>query len=503
LRTRSVFEICPYFSFAPLRLLRRLTDVLKGVEMQIALRRSYATAGVALVGAGVIAVSPIAPPVPDLHLPSLRAPAVELTALPSWLQWVNDGTANVEAQIGAVVALIQSEIADPLPVLSQFVQNQIANGQRLADAFTVSGGIVAGTVAGLPAVLLNAISDAIDDPSQIPVIVSTLVQGLVEAGALAAATVINAVTDVVTTTVTRAVGVASALVSNVAPITLAALNAPFEIGQTVINSGIAVLAAAATLNPLNVISALGEGAVAVEAEMFNQASNFVNALGDLRDDVLSAMSVPLPPAPIMAARASAPEALPVAAKTTVTVTTGSDDGSQTGGTAIDAVDGAVATGTTEGGAADVDGSVNNADPDGTVTAVNGDETATTEVKKLQRDPYRPLKLAVARTERMAAQVINSTLKVAGVTLTAQGRVASSAVTGAGRVASTAVSGGDVGKAVSAARADVEAKSSEGRAAAREATTKAGDDLAQASKGKETQAAAASKDSSAGASASDG
>src|SRR5690348_374096 len=202
--------------------------------MQIALRRSYATAGVALVGAGVIAVIPLAPPVPDLHLPSLRAPAVELTALPSWLQWVNVGTANVQEQIGAVPTLIQNEIADPLPVLSQFVRNQLANGQELAGAFTASGAIVAGTVAGLPAALLNAISDAIADPSQIPVIVSDLVQGLVGAGAAAAATVINAVTDVVTTTVTRAVGVASALVSNIAPITLAALNAPIAIGQTVI-----------------------------------------------------------------------------------------------------------------------------------------------------------------------------------------------------------------------------------------------------------------------------
>ena len=40
--------------------------------------RPYATAGVALVGASVIAVSPVAAPLPDVHIPSLRLP-VELT----------------------------------------------------------------------------------------------------------------------------------------------------------------------------------------------------------------------------------------------------------------------------------------------------------------------------------------------------------------------------------------------------------------------------------------
>jgi hypothetical protein len=440
--------------------------------MQIALRRSYATAGVALVGAGVIAISPIAPPVPDMHLPSLRAPAVELTALPSWLQWVNDGTANVEAQIGAVVSLIQSEIADPLPILSQIVQNQIADAQRLASASTTSAGIMAGAAAALPAALLNAISDAIADPSQIPVIVSNLVDNLVGAGSLAAASMINAVTDVVTTTVTRAVGVASAVVSNVAPITLAALEAPFAIGDTVINSGMAVLAAAATLNPLNVIGALGDGSVAVEAEMFNQAANIVGALGDMRSDVVSALSVPLPPAPVMAApRTAGPEALPTVSKSVDVTVSPSASGDS-------------------GNAAEVNGNAA-ADVDG-ATELKGGETSTPRVR-VQRDPLRPLKLSLDRTARMTAAVLNSTLTVAGTTVSAQGRVASAAVQGAGKVAATAVSGGDVGEAATAARGEVAAKSSEGRAAARAATTKAGEDLARAAAGRRAEAAAASSD----------
>src|SRR5258705_2007317 len=54
-----------------------------GVVMHAAIRRPYATGGIALVGPSVIAVSPIAPPLPDIHLPNqheLQAAAVRLTA---------------------------------------------------------------------------------------------------------------------------------------------------------------------------------------------------------------------------------------------------------------------------------------------------------------------------------------------------------------------------------------------------------------------------------------
>ena len=50
---------------------------------QVPTTRSYLIAGVAFVGAGVIAVSPMAPPVPNIHLPSIRAAEAQLAALAS------------------------------------------------------------------------------------------------------------------------------------------------------------------------------------------------------------------------------------------------------------------------------------------------------------------------------------------------------------------------------------------------------------------------------------
>ncbi|MGY4649185.1 hypothetical protein [Mycobacterium sp. URHB0021] len=282
--------------------------------MQIALRRSYATAGVALVGAGVIAMSPIAPQVPDMHPPTLQAPAVELTALPSWLQWVDDGTLQLQTQIAGVVAQLQSQIADPLPVLVQIARNQGANIQRLASAFTTSGGDIADGFVGAPAALLNAINDAIANPADIPAIVASLVNGAVQNVADAAAPVIDAVTAIATITVTRAGGAAQALAANIEPVTLATLTAPFAIGEQVVTSTMAVLAAVATLDLTQVIQAVGEGAFAIEGVAAQQFGNISGALTTLRDDVFGAVSEPLPAATMMA-RAAGPAALPKALKT--------------------------------------------------------------------------------------------------------------------------------------------------------------------------------------------
>jgi hypothetical protein len=102
--------------------------------------RSYLTAGVATVGAAAIALSPIAPPMPDVHLPSVRDAEVQLSAavgpIETWLAVINQTITNVGA-IG------QQFAADPAPILQQVLANQAANaaiiakdGQQVAQAIT-------------------------------------------------------------------------------------------------------------------------------------------------------------------------------------------------------------------------------------------------------------------------------------------------------------------------------------------------------------------------------
>ncbi|MGV0811712.1 hypothetical protein ABQF34_07085 [Mycolicibacterium boenickei] len=111
--------------------------------MQLA-ARSYLTAGVALVGAGAIAVSPLAPPAPDIHLPAIDASsaAVNLTAatnpLELWAEVIGKAFENVGGLGGQV-------LADPAPILSQIIANQLhsakvmgAATQRLADGLALA-----------------------------------------------------------------------------------------------------------------------------------------------------------------------------------------------------------------------------------------------------------------------------------------------------------------------------------------------------------------------------
>ena len=100
--------------------------------------RPYATGGIALVGASVIAVSPIAPPLPDIHLPNqheLQAAAVRLTA--GW---------------------------DPLAAWQNAFNTASTNASTLADNFLLAPGV------GLQQAIVNEVGflkEVLNDPSSI------------------------------------------------------------------------------------------------------------------------------------------------------------------------------------------------------------------------------------------------------------------------------------------------------------------------------------------------
>lgn len=96
--------------------------------------RSSVTASVALLGAGVIAASPIAPPVPDLHLPAIHMDATTLAAavspIETYKQVFETATANLQALVDA---------ANPGEVLKQIVANQVGSFTGLGTALGTSG----------------------------------------------------------------------------------------------------------------------------------------------------------------------------------------------------------------------------------------------------------------------------------------------------------------------------------------------------------------------------
>lgn len=93
---------------------------------------SYATAGVALVGASIITVVPVAAPVPDEA--RATSPAVQLSAavdpLTPWLAVFDDSEVNL-------TNLVHSWLEAPAPVLQQVIANQLGYLQELPDLLAI------------------------------------------------------------------------------------------------------------------------------------------------------------------------------------------------------------------------------------------------------------------------------------------------------------------------------------------------------------------------------
>ena len=139
-----------------------------------------------------------------------------------------------------------TETIDPLAIVNQIVQNQADNVRLLTSALNISAGAV-----------------------------------------------VDAVFDIGATTVRRAVGVTTAVAANVVPITQAVLNAPQEIGQTVVDTANLFFAELVELDPLGMLGSLQYGWVTFESEVSEQIGKIVTAVAILQDDVVAALSIPL------------------------------------------------------------------------------------------------------------------------------------------------------------------------------------------------------------------
>lgn len=100
--------------------------------------RSPLTAGIALAGAGAIALAPIAPPMPalpDIPARVVSSAEVALTAMANPIeQWAQ----VIQAAVANAGALGEQWLADPAPVLRQLLTNQLGYGQQVVTAAQTS-----------------------------------------------------------------------------------------------------------------------------------------------------------------------------------------------------------------------------------------------------------------------------------------------------------------------------------------------------------------------------
>ncbi len=120
--------------------------------MQIKIRR-YVTAGVALVGASVIAVAPLHPQTADVVRPASHA--VQLAAVPSPFEVYSE---VAERTAENVANLAEAYFADPFPITGATIDNQLAD---LVDAAAALGD-------GDGSAAFASVVDAIIEPLRIP-----------------------------------------------------------------------------------------------------------------------------------------------------------------------------------------------------------------------------------------------------------------------------------------------------------------------------------------------
>lgn len=276
--------------------------------MQLTMK-PYVTAGVALVGASVIAVAPIAPRA-DLHLPSVNLAA-------SIENPITVFTPVVNAAGDLIRETLQAELADPFPILRQVFANQRYTVSKLLAAINGGGAALTELVQGLPAALQAA--GAILRTGD----VNGAIDSLVASGLGPILNFITGVTVPLQDAFERpfAVGqelVAAAFESGLAlTVALAQtfIGIGFPVGTTPVLQNLvtvteSVLKSIGTLNPINVINAVQNGVADVLLNAVTHLSDFmVQTVPYIRGVIVNALKAGQPAtAPATASVATAPTA---------------------------------------------------------------------------------------------------------------------------------------------------------------------------------------------------
>lgn len=125
--------------------------------MQAAVRRPHFAAGVAFVGASVIAAAAVTP-MPEIHLPDVQLPSihvaeVDLAALANPI----DLYAKVfQTALANTNTLIENTV--PGQLLNQILQNQVRSGAALLSGLSTAGGGIAAAATQVPAALVTAVN---------------------------------------------------------------------------------------------------------------------------------------------------------------------------------------------------------------------------------------------------------------------------------------------------------------------------------------------------------
>jgi hypothetical protein len=289
--------------------------------MQSAMR-PYVTAGVALVGASVLAVTPIAahPNLPQTHMPQVQLTASSID------NPINVFKPVLEDAGSWLNQTVHTVLADPLPILRQIVSNQLYTARQVLEAAKAAGSALGQLGAGLPATLKAAGKILATGD------VNGAIDAVINAGLMPILALLGNPWAALQPALERPFKVGQAMVSALynaglsmlVGVVASTIGLGFNAGgtppllQQIVTSTQKVLDSIKTLNPVNVINAVQHGIADVLKNAVEQAKQFTTGtLPYIGSTILQALRAGLPTttAPVTAAAA-----LPTAsAVTTVTL----------------------------------------------------------------------------------------------------------------------------------------------------------------------------------------
>jgi hypothetical protein len=247
--------------------------------------RSYVTAGVAVVGAGVIVAAATAPP-PDIQVTATGDVNVQFAAVPTW---ITDLSELAEEFLAAQAELVLDEITNPAPILRQIIANQLANGRLIGGAAVDSATALGLAVLAAPAVAAELIDTAINNPAALPDAVADAVGELASVPVDVASPLVEAATAVFTRTLANTADVAVALATTVPELVTTVIDAHVEVfGKAIVTNGLAVVSTAVN-DPASLPAAAGRAIVNIETEAAEQIGNMEAGVLNVRDSVVEAL----------------------------------------------------------------------------------------------------------------------------------------------------------------------------------------------------------------------
>jgi hypothetical protein len=279
--------------------------------MQIAIRPFLMT-GLAFGGAAMVALTPIKPNLPDIQMPAIATPALELAALPSYIKWVQEGT---EAETKNIPSWQQSHD----PELNGALSAAVELGSSLFQHFLTTaaempaGGDIANSPAAAPQTpqeFINTVQAVLTDPNFLPTIMDDLVQVVQTVATNTVEPVLDLVLRVTFSTLYRAANIMKATFRDVPAIAATTVDAGGQIIQSLV-SGLTAVGEAAMTDPLTILDVLTDRVLNVGAVIADQAIRVIDAFDTYRKDLESALlTPPNPTTPSTAGSAAALESAP-------------------------------------------------------------------------------------------------------------------------------------------------------------------------------------------------